>query len=295
MKVLVFGAGSLGSLLGGLLASEHDVTLVGRDPHMRTVAATGLTITGVREDHVEVTALTDVTGVSADVALVTVKSYDTESAARALTNAEIDAVCSLQNGLGNEAILAEALSCPVLGGSVTYGAEVSEPGVVRMTGEGTVTIGGFDDASPELVVSLVSAFERADIAADASDDIEATLWAKAAINAAINPTAALARARNGALVDGPLSAVATEAALEAAAVARANGIQLADDAIREQVLEVARATAENRCSMLQDVLSGKRTEIDAINGAIVDRSGDVAVPINETLANLVRGLEATEG
>lgn len=294
MKVLVFGAGSLGSLLGGLLASEHDVTLVGRDPHMRTVAATGLTITGVREDHVEVTALTDVTGVSADVALVTVKSYDTESAARALTNADIDAVCSLQNGLGNEAILAEALSCPVLGGSVTYGAEASEPGVVRMTGEGTVTIGGFDNGSPELVASLVSAFERADIAADASDDIEATLWTKAAINAAINPTAALARVRNGALVDGPLSAVATEAALEAAAVARANGIQLADDAIREQVLEVARATAENRCSMLQDVLSGKRTEIDAINGAIVDRSGDVAVPINETLANLVRGLEATE-
>lgn len=295
MKVLVFGAGSLGSLLGGLLAREHDVTLVGRDPHMRTVAATGLTITGVREDHVEVTALTDVTGVSADVALVTVKSYDTESAARALTNADIDAVCSLQNGLGNEAILAAALSCPVLGGSVTYGAEVSEPGVVRMTGEGAVTIGGFDETSQEVVASLVSAFQRADIAADASDDIEATLWTKAAINAAINPTAALARVRNGALVDGPLSAVATEAALEVAAVARANGIQLADDAIRERVLEVARATAENRCSMLQDVIAGKRTEIDAINGAIVDRSGEVAVPVNETLANLVRGLEATEG
>lgn len=291
MKILVFGAGSLGSLLGGLLARAHEVTLIGRDPHMRRVSEAGLTISGQVTEHVHPEAETEVDGLSVDAALVTVKSYDTPAAAEALKEADIGAVCSLQNGLGNEERLAETLSVPIVGGTVTYGADLSEPGEVRMTGTGDVTIGAFRAGEGNIVDTLASAFSTADIEVSVTDNIETTLWEKVAINAAINPTAALARCRNRAIVDRPLAAVATNAALETAAVARANGVELGDAAIRDRVLEVAEATGENRCSMLQDVLEGGRTEIDAINGAVVDRSGDVSVPVNETLSALVSGLE----
>ncbi len=99
MEVLVYGAGALGSLVGGLLARTHDVTLVGRDPHMREIREDGLRIDGEVDARVAPRALTDATHRRADLALVTTKAYDTDAAARALATGEYDAVCSLQNGL----------------------------------------------------------------------------------------------------------------------------------------------------------------------------------------------------
>ena len=99
MEIIVFGAGSLGSLLGGLLAREHEVTLVGRDPHVRAVSESGLTLSGHVEAAVEPAATTDGRGLDADIAAVTVKAYDTEQAAGTLETGSFDAVLSLQNGL----------------------------------------------------------------------------------------------------------------------------------------------------------------------------------------------------
>jgi 2-dehydropantoate 2-reductase len=92
MKVVVFGAGSLGSLLGGLLAREHDVTLIGRDPHVTAIRESGLRVEGAFEATTTPTATTDGTGLSGDVALVTVKAFDTEDAADALASGAFDAV-----------------------------------------------------------------------------------------------------------------------------------------------------------------------------------------------------------
>jgi 2-dehydropantoate 2-reductase len=111
MEVVVFGAGSLGSLLGGLLADAHDVTLVGRDPHIGTIRKEGLRVTGAVERTVSPQARTDPPA-DADLALVTVKSYDTGDAARALSDCSLDAALSLQNGMGNEETLAAGLAAP---------------------------------------------------------------------------------------------------------------------------------------------------------------------------------------
>lgn len=290
MELLVFGAGSLGSLLGGLLAREHTVTLVGRDPHMAKIRDAGLTITGMVDETVYPDAVTDPTGVSADIALVTVKSYDTETAAASLSESELDAVCSLQNGIGNEEAFVEVLSCPVLGGTSTYGAYLESPGTVRMTGSGAITIGSFSGGE-SIVDELVSAFTTADIVAESTVDIARMLWSKVAVNAAINPITALTGCRNGAVAEEPLADVATAAAIEAVEVARHQGLELDAGSISRTVMEVAEATAENRSSMLQDIHAGSRTEIDSINGAVVDRAGTIPVPINETLYSLIIALE----
>jgi 2-dehydropantoate 2-reductase len=294
MEIVVFGAGSLGSLIGGLLADTHDVTLVGRPAHMQAVDETGLTISGAVETEVAPRTTTDGEGLAGDLALVTVKAGDTAAAAAALSTGSCKTVCSLQNGLTEE-IIAEGLSIPVLAGTATYGARLVEPGHVACTGQGTVTLGPFADGpeASERAAAVGEAFRDAEIETVVADDMARRRWEKLAINAAINPVTALARVKNGAVVEEPLWSVARAAARETAAVARATGVALADETAVSRVRTVAESTAENRSSMLQDVDAGRETEIDAINGAVVEQADQYgeSVPTNRLLTRLVGGLE----
>ncbi|WP_132059277.1 ketopantoate reductase family protein [Halorussus amylolyticus] len=293
MNVVVFGAGSLGSLVGGLLAREHAVTLVGRDPHVAAVRESGLRVGGRFDFEVSPDATTDATGLTADLAVVTVKAFDTETAADALSTGDYRAVLSLQNGMGNEAILAERLDWPVLAGTASYGAVLREPGVVDCTGEGEVVVGPREGGTSAVADDVGRAFRAAGIETTVADDMPRRLWRKLAVNAGINATTALARVENGAVLDGAAREIAMAAARETARVARAEGVELGAEAAVEAVERVASDTAENVSSMHQDVLAGGRTEIEAINGHVAaraDRHG-VAVPTNRTLANLVRAWE----
>lgn len=293
MQIIVFGAGSLGSLIGGLLATAHDVTLIGRDPHISAIRRDGLRITGLLDRTVKPTAMTSVTdSVSTDLAVVTVKAYDTDSAVEALSACDIDAVLSLQNGLGNEARL-RRIGSPVLAGVTSYGANLNSPGTVVCTGIGEVTIGP-DSANDDRVQEVASAFTAADIETTVSTDIQQQLWEKLAINAAINPITALADVDNGAILDPPLRSLAKRTATEAAAVAREQGFSLSTERVLDRLWTVAEITAENVSSMRSDMLAGQRTEIDAINGAIVDHA-DWTVPVNTVLAEIIRGWEAGHG
>lgn len=288
MNIVVFGAGSLGSLIGGLLAREHRVTLVGRDPHIEAVTDAGLHISGHFDFTSYPNAHTEVPD-RADLALVTVKAFDTENAARTLTDCDLDFTCSLQNGLGNEKILATHFDT-VLAGTCTYGARLDEPGTVACTGIGDITIGAPDGGSSESAERVGRAFEKASIETTVTEVMPYQQWKKLAINAAINPTTALARVPNGALRDGPLYEIAVEAARETARVAREQGIDLTEREAVAALESVIDATAENTSSMLQDVGANNRTEIDAINGAVVEHA-DSQVPVNRTLAALVRAWE----
>ena len=293
MDVCVFGAGSLGTLVGGLLAREHSVTLVGRDPHVNTILEDGLRLTGEFDETVAPDATTQPPR-EADLALVTVKAFDTAAAARALADCDLDCVLSLQNGMGNEETLASALSEPVLAGTCTYGARLESPGVVECTGVGEVALGPRDGGRSELADRAGDAFETAGIETTVARDMPRRLWEKLAVNAAINATTALARVPNGELLDGPASVVAREAARETAVVAREADVALETGAAVDAAMDVAAATAANTSSMQQDVIAGKRTEIDAINGYVVAQA-DERVPVNETLTGLVRAWEEGNG
>jgi 2-dehydropantoate 2-reductase len=288
MEIVVFGAGSLGSLIGGLLAREHRVILVGRDPHIEAVHESGLCVTGKFDFTVSPDARTAVPR-SADLALVTVKAPDTESAARALENCDLDVACSLQNGLGNEETLATRLDT-VLAGTCTYGARLDAPGTVECTGVGEITLGASDGGPSQAAEHVGRAFRAAGIETTVTEEMPRQQWIKLAINAGTNPTTALAGVENGALRADPLHEIATEAARETARVAREQSIALTAETAVTGLESVIDATADNTSSMLQDFRAGNRTEIGAINGAIVERAGS-QVPVNRILTSLVRAWE----
>ncbi|MFB6128362.1 MAG: ketopantoate reductase family protein [Halorhabdus sp.] len=287
MDVVVFGAGSLGSLIGGLLAREHAVTLVGREDHVRAVQEDGLRMRGKVEEVVHPRASVSVPD-AAELAVVTVKAYDTPAAVEALSGCDCDAVLSLQNGMGNEERLA-SLAATVLAGTATYGAIQDEPGQVRCTGIGEVVLGPPEGGLSALADRVGEAFSVAGIETTVASDMPRRRWEKLAVNAGINATTALARAPNGALADGPLADVARRAARETARVARDRGVGLSDDDAIAALESVIEATADNESSMYRDVQAGRRTEIDAINGYVAD--SDAATPVNDTLAALVGGWE----
>jgi 2-dehydropantoate 2-reductase len=292
MDIVVFGAGSLGSLFGGLLAREHAVTLVGRDPHMDAVREGGLRITGAVEETVQPDARTEVPE-RADLAVVCVKAFDTPTAADALADVDLDYCLSVQNGMGNEEQLAARLDAPVLAGTCTYGALTPEPGVVRCTGIGEVVLGAREGGHSPAAETVGEAFEAADIVTTVAEDMPRRLWEKLAVNAGINATTALARVDNGALLDGDANAVATAAGREVARVARAEGVDLSEEEAERAVERVAEATADNTSSMQQDVLAERRTEVDSIGGYVLERAAehDIDVPVNETMARLLRAWE----
>jgi len=289
MHIVVVGAGSLGSLLGALLARDHDVTLVGRDPHMDAVTSDRLDVTGVERFHVEPSARTDIPA-RADLAVVAVKSYDTAAVAEQLADCDLDACLSVQNGMGNEERLAAALSCPVLAGTCTYGARLTEPGTVEFTGRGEVVLGARAGGESAVADRVGAALRSAGVETTVATDMPTRLWEKLAVNAAVNATTALSRVENGALADGPAAEVADDAARETARVAREQDVDLSDERAVSLTEQVVRDTAANRSSMLGDVERGSRTEIDAINGYVVD-AAEGPVPVNATLARLVRTWE----
>jgi 2-dehydropantoate 2-reductase len=288
MDVVVVGAGSLGSLIGGMLATEHDVRLVARDRQVHALEE-GLEITGEMSDRVS-PAVSTAPPESADLVVVAVKTYDTAGAAETLAGTDLRACLSLQNGLDNEETFAERLDATVLAGSCTFGARLVEPGHVECTGVGEVALGARNGGESALADDVGAAFEAAGIETAVATDMPRRLWTKLSVNAGVNGPTALARVENGALAEGPVGDVARAAAVEAARVARSEGIALSGDEAIDELERVVAATAANRSSMLQDVDAGRRTEVDAIYGPVVERADEPA-PMAATLASLVRGWE----
>jgi len=222
------------------------------------------------------------------LALVLVKSWQTRRAAEQLVACLLpDGIAlSLQNGLGNREILNRVLGEErVALGTVTTGANLLAPGVVKMAGEGVVTLG----VHPR-VWGIEEILSRAGFVVEHSSDLESLLWGKLMINAAINPLTALFEIPNGELVENPYTyRIMKEVVAEIETLAAAQGIHFPYQDSMATVKNVIRKTAENRSSMLQDIQRGAPTEIDAICGAIVEAGQKVGVdtPINRMLWHLI--------
>jgi 2-dehydropantoate 2-reductase len=197
---------------------------------------------------------------------------------------------TLQNGLGNFETLAASLGEErVAYGVTTLGASLIQPGLVRLAGDGPVTLGEHGRIEEPAALLQKAGFQVEQVA-----DPKSLLWGKLVINAAINPVTALLNVPNGELLKDPAAhALLQSAAREAAAVASACGIRLPYPDAVVAVESVAQRTAANYSSMLRDVQRGSPTEIDAISGAIVRAGNETGVPtpVNRTLWQLVKALE----
>lgn len=302
MKISILGAGAMGSLFGGFLSEAgNEVWLVDiwRE-HVDTIRAKGLIIEDERKERV-IRGLRAVTSPEeageSELVLVFVKSTVTEGAvggARPLFGKET-LVLTLQNGLGNVERIASVIPASmILAGVTAQGATVLGPGRIYHAGAGLTSIGEISGPPTPRAKRVARLLADAGIRTQVSDNVMGLIWGKLLVNAGINALSALTGLRNGELLDHPETLELMESAvLEAARVAEARGIQLPQEDPAAHTKEVAKLTSHNRSSMLQDVLARRRTEIDALNGAIV-REGEalgIKTPINKVLTNLVRMLE----
>ena len=292
--VLIVGSGAMACLFAARLAAAgQTVSMLGnwpagvqalKDQGVRVVDPDGQ----VRSYPVQVTSDPRIYQ-SVQYTLVLVKSWQTERAARQLAQclSHDGLALTLQNGLGNRDILAQALgSQRVALGVATSGANLVGPGLVQPAGEGVITLGVH-----ARLPALADLLREAGFVVEVSVDTSALIWGKLVINASINPLTALLGVPNGALLT--LSAarkLLSSTAREAASVAVAQGIRLPYPDPVVAVEAIARQTAPNYSSMLQDLRRGAPTEIEAINGAIVGAGEETGVPtpINRSLWQLVQ-------
>jgi 2-dehydropantoate 2-reductase len=282
----------MGSFVGGLLARSHEVTLLGRPSHVDAIRRHGLIVTGRTELEIRPRAVAELSQAEpVDVVVVTVKSYDTGTAVGALESLWGNATfLSLQNGLGNVELLAERAE-RVLGGVTYSGVTFVGPGRIEHAGTGDTVLGPHRGTSLADAERLASAFRESGIETSVTESIETTLWRKAVVNACFNPLTGLLEMRSGALASSSsLSACSRLIVNEAVAVARASGVALDEAELLERVRAVSLATARNKSSMLQDMQKRRRTEIDAINGAIARLGAErgIECPVNRVLTLLVK-------
>ena len=300
MKTVIIGAGAMGSLFGGLLTlSGEDVWLVDiRKENINAMKLKGLTIEEKGKTlNVPVNAVTDIASIgTADLVIYFVKTYQTERAASdSLVLQKKDTVfLTLQNGLGNEEVLCKKVDQKkVILGVTGQGATLLEPGHIHHAGWGETQIGELDGKMTKRANQIAQMFQKAGLPTHVSSKIQDLIWQKLFANVGINALTALTGLKNGQLLDYPETVRLMEALVsEAVEVAQQKGIRVEGNPI-EKVKHTAEATRENRSSMGQDFDHKRRTEIDAINGAVVkvaQRLG-MSTPYNQIITDLVKVIE----
>ena len=304
MRIAILGAGAMGSWVGGRLAqSGNDVQLLTtNNAHRTAINERGLVLrSGGDEQVVRVTARPP-TAVAKPVELVIVltKAYQSRAALNCIADAlrEPTNVLTLQNGLGNVECIAEHVSCKrIFAGVTMMPVDMIDAGVVESTGNGMTHIGAVYDAPATVTEHIVQTFTAAAIDVELDPQIEARIWSKVAFNAGMNAIAALARAtpsQIGATSGGQQLAHAV--AREVALVATASGIPIDVASVVATIDFACIHHPKHKPSMLQDLLRGRRTEVDSLNGAVEQRGRalNLETPLNSTLATLVRIAENTQ-
>jgi 2-dehydropantoate 2-reductase len=301
MQMLIVGTGAMACLFAARLAGIGiEVTMLGSWPEglcaLRTHGVRLLDLKGNEHCYPVQVIEGAKHGEHFSEAVVLVKSWQTARVAAQLDTYldESGIALTLQNGLGNYETLVGALGAERAAlGVTTLAARLIEPGYVQHTGEGKVTLG----LHPRLG-ELREVMIKSGIQVETNADPRSLLWGKLVINASINPLTAILGINNGGLLaQGDIRELLHEIATEAEFIAYHNGVRLPYPDPIDMVEQVAMNTAANRSSMLMDILNGRPTGIDAINGAIV-RAGEeagVPTPVNRVLWQLVRGLDSLSG
>ncbi len=301
MRICVVGCGAVGSLFAANLARLDDVEAWAFDvdaTHVAAINERGLRLSGAEEVLGRPRATTDAAGLPpCDFGIVATKAMHTEPAIASTAHAfRHGAVCSVQNGIGNEETIAGHVE-RVIRGTTFPAGRIVEPGHIQWDVKGDTTMGPFEPrpAPPESVERLADACTRAGLPTQALPDARGAQWRKVIFNAATNPVGALTGLTHGQICeDAALRRLVSALVDEGKAVCAAQGIEL--DADPEELIDHAArpdVAYGHKASMLQDVEARRATEIDWLNGGIArfGREHGVPAPLNETVTALVKGLE----
>jgi 2-dehydropantoate 2-reductase len=289
-NIVVLGAGAIGSTYGALLSQKHDVTLIGRPAHMKAIREKGLTITGDAAGTYKLETSTKVEEILPQTLLmVTVKAHhlnEVLTSIRQLIRKDT-LILLLQNGLGIKEAAHSALGSDSnsICGIVAFGAEFLEPG--RIHARLGFTFLNTDTAS----LKVTELFQSSGLQVVNSEEFSTDVWRKVAINCVANPLSAILQIPTKTLVSPELANIRRGIVEECIAVGKAEGIKL--DLSLLQIMETQFLNFENRTSMFQDILRGRKTEINFLNGRIVElgRRHKIPTPVNEVLTQLIKFME----
>jgi 2-dehydropantoate 2-reductase len=300
MKICVIGCGAVGSLFAAHLAKAGEAEIWAYDvwkEHTDAIRKDGLRLSGAAEFTVRLNATSDANELPrCDYGIVATKAIHTQTAIAQTAHVfdENSAVCSVQNGVGNEEIIAEHVKYVIRGTTFPAGHPIA-PGHVGYDIRGDTWIGPFEPTNTPMhkVEELAGLITRSGMNTVALKDARGAQWTKLIFNASTNPTGALTQLHHGAATRfEPTAQLFNDLIAEGEAVAKKLGIELHGDA-RKLVQKGANAPGKHRASMLQDVLAKRQTEVDFMNGAIVqwgEKMG-VATPLNKAMWELIKGLE----
>ena len=303
-SVVVVGAGGMGALFGAILQEGGlAVTLVDTNAeHVAAMKKNGLKITGFGGDRaIDVDARETGSDIDrADIILFQCKSHGTRDAASGVRHlVDKGAVCvSFQNGLGNEEVISEVVGAEnVLGGLTAMAAVLEGPGLVRDFSRVPSSIGEMGGGASARAEAIAKAFTAAGLETHVSEDVRRDIWKKLLGNIAMSAASGATDMTSVEVLSVPeLKATAFRALDEAFAVATAQGINLDHDAAVAglEIITAPGGTGDNKSSLCVDLLNGRPTEVDFIYGSVIElgRKSGVPTPTLETLASIVKGLEA---
>lgn len=305
MRIAVVGAGAMGALFGGSLTEAgYDVVLVDvPGPHLQAMQSAGLrlhTDAGARVVSVQAGTAEAFAG-ARDLLIVFTKGPHTGAALRAAAHlAGPDTrVLTVQNGLGNAERIAAALpGIRVLVGVTNWPSDLHGPGHVSSHGHGSVRIWTADGQADPVVRQVSDALSSAGLNCEADPAVGVAIWEKVAFNAGFNSVCAATRLAVGGIADSPDGrALVLAVAMETLAVARARGVAVDDARVRAMAEGAFTGHRGHKPSMLQDVLAGRQTEIDSINGAVVEagEASGVPTPVTRVLRDIVRLIDLGRG
>ena len=289
-RIVVLGAGAVGSAYGALLSRRNDVLLVGRGEHVREINARGLVVEQDEKGTYKLPAVTGLKEIPQDtLILVTTKAYDLLDSLKPIRDLvrKDTVVLLLQNGLGIEETASRALKGrgEIIRGLATLASEMLAPGRIRYWKGQTILSPGTASAR------VAQVLEDSGLAVRTATDFATEVWTKLVVNCVINPLTAILQARDNEIGGELLAGIRHAVVREVVAVGVAEGITLKSD-LADFVDQVI-PRYENRSSMLQDLTRGSRTEIDFINGKVVElgKRHGIPTPANDCLTQLVRFLE----
>ena len=293
-KIIVLGAGAIGSIYGALLSKKNDVTLIGNKAHMDDVNSKGLSISGDINRMFYLKADTEICEIPEKTLIIlTIKAHDSAKTIKRIKKLlkKDTVILVLQNGLGNEEVIKRVAGdkAEILRGVTAMAAEFFEPGRVRFWSGETII------EQNEVAEEIGEIFEKCMLKTRLSNDVNMEVWNKLVVNCVVNPLSALFQVRNCELVSDSLKTVRHGIARECDKVGKAEGITFPKDLEKRVDEKISGYT--NFSSMHQDVTKRKKTEIDFLNGKVVElgRKHNIPTPMNETLVCLIKFMEEKNG